>query len=262
MTASYSATNGRPAHLLALGLTPYARAEALQERLVTARQSDRIADTLILLEHTPVITLGRRADPAHIRAPPETLAREGIEVRRTERGGDVTYHGPGQIVGYPIVHLHALGLGASDYMHRLEDVVGAALADFGIASHRREGLIGVWVGPHKIAALGVRIKRGVAYHGWALNVRANMAHWAAILACGITDGGVTSMHLEMAAPPSVEAVGERLAHHFSRHFGLRLVPTELATLEAAAAPPIASPSTNAAPSCERPVHQPTTGAQV
>lgn len=237
MATARTSTNHRSANLLALGQTPYAEAAALQERLVLARQRGAIADTLILLEHPPVITLGRRADAAHILAPPEVLAREGIQVLRTERGGDVTYHGPGQIVGYPIVHLRERGLGSSDYMHGLEDVVAAALADFGLATHRREGLIGVWVGPNKIAALGVRIKRGVAYHGWALNVHANMAHWATILACGITDGGVTSMHLELAAPPPPEEVRARLAHHFAAHFCYRLAPVDLAALEAAAAAP-------------------------
>ncbi len=230
------------ANLLSLGLTPYAEAAALQERLVAARQQGRIGDTLILTEHPPVITLGRRADPAHILVPDEVLRREGIAVCPTERGGDVTYHGPGQVVGYPIVHLHQMGLGASDYMHRLEDVVVGALADFGLATHRRDGLIGVWVGPNKIAALGVRIKRGVAYHGWALNVHANMAHWATILACGITDGGVTSMHLEMSAPPPVEAVRERLVFHFGQRFGLDLIPTDRASLEAAADAVFAEPA--------------------
>jgi len=230
----------RTGYLLSLGTVPYREAEALQERLVLARQQDAIADTLILCEHPPVITLGRRADPAHILAPADVLCREGIAVCTTERGGDVTYHGPGQVVGYPIVHLHRLGLGASDYMHHLEDVVAEALADFGIATHRREGTIGVWVGSNKIAALGVRIKRGVAYHGWALNVHANMAHWATVLACGITDGGVTSMHLEMATPPTLKAVRERLVYRFAQRFGMALVRMDRATLEQEAAARTAS----------------------
>ena len=222
----------RDAYLLHLGRAPYGPTEALQERLVVARQAGVITDGLLLLEHPPVITLGRRADPAHILAPAEVLAREGIEVRRTERGGDVTYHGPGQLVGYPIVGLREMGLGSSGYMHTLEEGLIRALADFGLAARRREGVIGVWVGQNKIAALGVRIKRGVAYHGVALNVAANMRHWATILACGITDGGVTSMHLELPEAPSMGAVRDRLAHHLGRLLGLRLRPTTLAELEA------------------------------
>ena len=221
----------RAAYLLHLEHAPYGPTEALQERLVVARQAGAIPDGLLLLEHAPVITLGRRADSGHILAPPEVLAREGIEVRRTERGGDVTYHGPGQLVGYPIVGLRDLGLGASDYMHTLEEALIGALADFGLAAGRREGIIGVWVGRNKIAALGVRIKRGVAYHGVALNVRANMRHWATILACGITDGGVTSMHLEMPSAPTMAEVRERLAHHLGRVLGLRFRETTLEELD-------------------------------
>lgn len=222
----------RDAYLLHLDRAPYGPTEALQERLVAARQAEAIPDGVLLVEHTPVITLGRRGDRGHILAPPETLAQEGIAVCRTERGGDVTYHGPGQLVGYPIVDIRALGLGASDYMHALEAALMAALAEYGLGTRRREGIIGVWVGENKVAALGVRIKRGVAYHGFALNVAANMRHWATILACGITDGGVTSMHLELPAAPALDEVRERVTHHLGRLLGLRFAPTSLADLEA------------------------------
>lgn len=216
---------------LDLDVEPYRSAEALQRQLVDWRQCGLIDDVLILLEHSPVITLGRRADAGHILASPETLAAEGIEVCPTERGGDVTYHGPGQLVGYPIMHLPSYDLGASDYMHRLEDIIAATLAEYGIATHRREQIIGVWVGRNKIAALGVRIKRGVAFHGFALNVAPNMLHWSLIIPCGITDGGVTSMALELPQAPSMRAVRLSYARQFARAFDVELVPTTWAELE-------------------------------
>lgn len=214
-----------------LGIEPYGPALELQHRLVSLRQEGRIGDTLLLLEHAPVITLGRRADEGHILASPDLLAREGIEVRRVERGGDVTYHGPGQLVGYPIVHLPSLGLGASDYMHRLEDVLAAALAEWGVATHRREGVIGVWVGDNKIAALGVRIRKGVAYHGFALNVAPDTRHWATIIPCGITDGGVTSLARELGQAPPMAEVRARVVRHFGLLFGARMCESTLEALD-------------------------------
>lgn len=213
--------------LVQLGLEPYGPMQELQNRLAERRQQGLIGDLLLLLEHTPVITLGRRADPSHILVTPEVLAREGIEVHQTERGGDVTYHGPGQLVGYPILHLPSYNLGASDYMHRLEEVIIRALAGFGVATHRREGIIGVWVGENKIAALGVRIKRGVTLHGFALNINPDMRHWSFIIPCGITDGWVTSLAQELPQPPSMEEVRQRIAHHFAELFQVELVPTTL-----------------------------------
>ena len=209
----------RAVDVIHLGVEPYGSALELQHELVSLRQERRIGDTLLLLEHTPVITLGRRADEGHILAAPDLLAREGIEVRRVERGGDVTYHGPGQLVGYPIMHLPSLGLGASDYMHRLEDVLAATLADWGVATYRREGVIGVWAGENKIAALGARISKGVSYHGFALNVAPDMNHWATIIPCGITDGGVTSLALELGQSPPMADVRARVVHHFGVLFG-------------------------------------------
>ena len=214
-----------------LGIVPYGPTLELQHRLVSLRQEGRIGNTLLLLEHTPVITLGRRADESHILAPPDLLAREGIEVRRVERGGDVTYHGPGQLVGYPIVHLPSLGLGASDYMHRLEEVLATALAGWGVATHRREGVIGVWVAEAKIAALGVRISKGVTYHGFALNVAPDMRHWSTIVPCGITDGGVTSLAQEVGQAPSMAEVRSRVVRHFGALFGAQMHEVTLEALD-------------------------------
>ena len=225
----------RPIGVLDLGLMPYAKAHALQLALVAWRQEERIPDVLVLVEHQPVITLGRNANEGHILATPEALTREGISVVPVERGGDVTYHGPGQLVGYPIFRLADYGLGPSDYMHRLEDVIRGVLAAYGISTHRRDKSIGVWVGNNKIAALGVRIRRGVSFHGFALNVSSEMVHWSHIIPCGITDGGVTSMAAELPSVLSMAEVRRRVAAQVGRAFGRGIQPTTLEALHALAA---------------------------
>ena len=146
----------------------------------------------------------------------------------------MTYHGPGQLVGYPILRLHSYGLGASDYMHRLEEVIVRTLGDYGLVAHRRGRVIGVWVGDNKIACFGVRIKRAVTLHGFALNVAPNMRHWSSIIPCGITEGGVTSMAVELQRAPDLAARGalmsevhQRVASHFEELFDVELVPTTL-----------------------------------
>jgi len=203
---------------------------------VEARQAGEIPDVLLLLEHEPTITLGRRGDESNIFASEATLRREGITVRRAERGGDVTYHGPGQLVGYPIVHLPSHRLGASDYMHALEDVLMQVLDTYGVRTHRRQGIIGVWVGENKIAALGVRIRRGVTFHGLALNVCPEMRHWEHIVPCGITDGGVTSLARELASldpprrAPTLAEVGGRVALALAQRLQVSLAPSTLAEL--------------------------------
>jgi lipoate-protein ligase B len=220
----------RPVALLDLGTLPYDEAHALQLALVEARQTDQVADALLLLEHTPVITLGRRAEPGHILATEAELARLGVAVRPVERGGDVTYHGPGQLVGYPILRLADYGLGASDYMHLLEELLIRVCADLGLGAGRREEYIGVWIGHNKIAALGVRIRRGVTFHGFAFNVNPQMAHWDLIVPCGITDGGVTSLEMELGQAPPMDALRERVCHHFQALFGASLYPAEIVKL--------------------------------
>lgn len=210
-----------------LGVQAYQPTEALQRELVDWRQRGLIEDVLLLLEHEPVITLGRRADPHHILASADELKRQGIVVCQTERGGDVTYHGPGQLVAYPILSLPSLGLGPSDYMHRLEDVAAATVADFGLATQRRPGIIGVWLGDNKVAALGVRIKGGVCFHGLALNVDPVMAHWSNIIACGIADGGVTSLARELGYTPQMVQVRQRFINHFAKAFDIDMVESSI-----------------------------------
>lgn len=201
-----------------LGRLAYPEALELQHRVVAARQAGSLPDVLLLVEHDPVITLGRRADRSHVLAPGEALAQAGIAVHRVERGGDVTYHGPGQLVGYPILRLEEHGLGAADYMHRLEDVLLAVLADFGLEGSRRKRVIGVWLGRDKVAALGARIERGVSYHGFALNVSTDLRHFGLIVPCGITDGGVTSMQRVLGRSVAWEAVKRRVRERFAEFF--------------------------------------------
>jgi len=221
----------RLCRLIHLGIEPYGPMQALQNELVRWRQQGRVGDTLLLLEHTPVITLGRRADEAHILSSLEVLANEGIKVHQSERGGDVTYHGPGQLIGYPILRLRNHHIGASDYMHRLEEVIVRTLADYDLVAHRRQRTIGVWVGENKIAAFGVRIKRGVTMHGFALNVSPKMEHWSHIVPCGITDGGVTSMAVELGFAPRMWDVRDLVVQHMEDLFNLELVSTTLGQLQ-------------------------------
>ncbi|MGQ9492952.1 MAG: lipoyl(octanoyl) transferase LipB [Anaerolineae bacterium] len=216
--------------VLNLSLEPYERVWELQHRLVKARQEGDIDDILILLEHEPVITLGRTGDASHILASADELRKAGIAVYRVERGGDVTYHGPGQLVGYPILSLEAHHLGVSDYMHALEDVLIRTLRDFGLSAYRRPGIIGVWVGERKIAALGARVERGVTYHGFALNVAPNLEHFALIVPCGLMDTSVTSMQRELGKAVEMRLVRERLMRNFGQTFAVSMEEVTFAQL--------------------------------
>jgi lipoyl(octanoyl) transferase len=178
-----------------LGQVPYADALELQKRLVEQRKAGAIPDQLLLLEHPPVITLGVRTrnDRSNIVAAAHELARQGVEVFESGRGGDVTYHGPGQLVGYPILDLQPDRRDVHRYVRDLEEVLIRAAGTFGIDSQRSPGLTGTWVGERKLAAIGVRIARWVTSHGFALNVSTNLAHFDLIVPCGIADKGVTSI---------------------------------------------------------------------
>jgi len=182
-----------------LGVVPYDEAVELQRQLVEDRRAGRIGDTLLLLEHPPVITLGvkTRGASTHIVASSEQLAAEGVTVHETGRGGDVTYHGPGQLVGYPIFDLRPDRCDVHQYVRDLETVLIHAVAEFGVTAGRVKGLTGVWVGPEgreeKLAAIGVRISRWITSHGFALNVGTDLRHFGLIVPCGITDRGVTSL---------------------------------------------------------------------
>lgn len=208
--------------LLDLGLEPYSQALELQHRLVTVRREGRIGDVLILLEHPPVITLGRRGDEGNIVASRELLARLGIEVHRVERGGDVTYHGPGQLVGYPILDLRGHRQDVGWYMHSLEEVLIRALSDFGVEASRLEGRIGVWIGDKNIAALGARIEEWITYHGFALNVSPALYHFDFIIPCSLKEFGVTSMEAVLGEAPEMSEVRQSVVQRFGEVFGVEM----------------------------------------
>ena len=182
-----------PCWLLDLGLVDYAVAWELQRRAVAARIADEIPDTLILVEHPHVYTLGRSGRAENVLVDEAALTAAGTQLFWVDRGGDVTYHGPGQLVGYPIVHLARLGKDTHQHLRRIEETLIRALADFGLAGRRDPEYTGVWVGSEKIAAIGVRVSRWVTSHGFALNVDPDLRYFANIVPCGIRQRGVTSL---------------------------------------------------------------------
>jgi lipoyl(octanoyl) transferase len=210
-----------------LGTVAYGDALELQKRLVEQRKAGEIPDQLLLLEHPPVITLGvkTRDDRSHVVATPETLDHEGVEVFASGRGGDVTYHGPGQLVGYPILDLRPDRCDVHRYVRDLEEVLIRAVAAFGIVSHRLPGLTGTWVGHEKLAAIGVRIARWVTSHGFALNVSTNLAHFGLIVPCGLADKGVTSLDKLSGRPLAMNDVEDAVVEAFSLVFDRRIAET-------------------------------------
>jgi lipoyl(octanoyl) transferase len=252
--------------LFQLGTVDYATGLRLQQQLVDLRKADKIGDTLLLLEHSPVITLGRNARAANIVASPELLAQRGVELFECDRGGDVTFHGPGQIVGYPIFDLRGFAapdgkrktLGAVEFVRRLEEVLIRTCADFAIPTKRVLGLTGVWTNsgpanPHvgttasavrlseakptqgeaseaKLAAIGVHISRFVTSHGFALNVNTDLSYFNLIIPCGITSRPVTSMQQELGKPLDLNAVAESISRNFGTVFSSQMLWVD--TLEA------------------------------
>ena len=212
-----------------LGRVDYRAAWARQRRLAAARAAGEIPDQLLLVEHPPVLTLGRRVEAIHVRAPAELLAARAIEVIRVERGGDVTYHGPGQLVAYPIVHLGDRGVLVRPFVRALEAAMSAVCATYGVAAGRRDGYPGCWCdpeapAPRKIGALGVRVERGVTYHGIALNVTTDLADFELIDPCGMPGVTSTSIAVEAGWPsgsPTTESVREA-AERFAEAFRLAL----------------------------------------
>jgi lipoyl(octanoyl) transferase len=216
----------RPLQVRRLGLVQYGEALELQARLVEARKADRVPDQLLLLEHPPVITLGVKAKSGttNLLATPAALAARGVEVFETGRGGDITYHGPGQLVGYPIISLKPDRCDVHQYVRDLEEVLIRAAASFGVTAARVEGLTGIWVGSTKLAAIGVRIARWVTSHGFAFNVSTDLSHFDLIVPCGIRDKGVTSLERLLGRRvPMAEVEGVVIAA-FLAVFGRREVP--------------------------------------
>jgi lipoyl(octanoyl) transferase len=214
-----------------LGRMPYREAWARQRNTVEGRADDRVPDTLLLVEHEPVLTLGRHAAEAHVVASPAELERRGIEVIRVERGGEVTYHGPGQLVAYPVVRLRDRGVLLRPFVRALENAMSDVAASFGLEAGQRPGYPGVWVAadgprPRKLGALGLRLERGITYHGVALNITTRLADFELIDPCGMAGLDVTSVARELGwegreAQPSTDSV-EEAAHRFSEAFARRL----------------------------------------
>ena len=204
----------RKIDILNLGFKPYKEVWDLQKELVEKRRNGQINDTLILVEHEPVYTLGKNADENHILQ----HSPQDVKPYHIERGGDVTFHGPGQLVGYPILDLHNYKKSISWYMRSLEQLIIDTLAEYGITAERKVGLTGVWVGDEKIAALGVRVTRWVTMHGFALNVTPDLIYYSSIIPCGIFEYGVTSMAKLVTNEITVNSVKRVLTKMFMNQF--------------------------------------------
>ena len=201
-----------------LGHAKYLEILDLQRLLVELRQGNLVPDTLLLVEHEPVITLGRRGNTANILSSPEELSLQGLQIHQVERGGDVTYHGPGQLVGYPIIHLTRREISIRTYVHMLEETIILTLDDFDISAGREPQHRGVWVEDLKVAALGVAIKRWVSFHGFALNVSPNLNHYCHINPCSLGQAQVTSMVSLLGEPVSMAEVTKKLLSNFVKLF--------------------------------------------
>ena len=208
-----------------LGRLPYAEASEMQRALVEERRAGNIPDLLLLLEHPHVITLGVKVDAArsHLLATPEVLASRQVEVHESGRGGDITYHGPGQIVGYPILDLRPDRCDVHRYVRDLEEVMMRTAADFGIRTGRIGGLTGAWVGADKLGAIGVRISRWITSHGFAFNVTTDLDFFNLIVPCGIATGGVTSLSRAAGRRVSMAEAEASIARHFGDVFDRHVV---------------------------------------
>ena len=227
--------------VVSIGRVGYDEALRLQRQLVELRHEGRIGNTLLLLEHPPVLTLGRNSDRSNILADEALLARRGVTVHEINRGGDVTYHGPGQLVGYPIVDLRSFvpRMGVVDYVRQLEEVLIRVAGEYGVPAQRIAGRTGVWtiaggsIAEKKMAAIGVHVSRGITSHGFALNVTTDLRDFELIVPCGIADRAVTSLADEAEGPVVTEAVSHAVARQFGRVFGHQVLWLEgLADLDA------------------------------
>jgi lipoyl(octanoyl) transferase len=216
-----------------LGLVDYAAALEVQRERVAQRKAGTIPDTLLLLEHPHVYTLGRNARQENMLVSAEWLASRGVQVFQTDRGGDVTYHGPGQLVGYPILDLTQHRRDISWYMRSLEEVFIRTAQDYGIEAGRSEGAAGVWVGDDKLAAMGVHLSRWVTSHGFALNVNTDLRFFEWIVPCGLHGKGVTSLAKLLGRQVEMEEVAARVVEHFGAVFGLEMRTVEESKVEAA-----------------------------
>lgn len=224
-TAETSSTAPRTTRWTWLGAVPYIPTKALQESLREDLRFERGEEHFLLLEHDPpVFTVGRNATTNDVVASKEWLEENGVEVHETNRGGQVTYHGPGQLVGYPILNLNPDRRDVRRYVHDLQEVLLRTLADFNVTAQRREGkdFIGIWVGEEKIASIGVHLSRWITIHGFALNVHTNLNHFGGIVACGLPQVQMTSIERLLGTAPPVAVVAARAAHHLGQVFDREL----------------------------------------
>ena len=222
--------NPSPCQIIRLGTVEYHRAWELQVELAAKVHDGAQPNTLLLLEHSPVYTKGRLSKPEHILLSDEELRQKGIGVYEADRGGQVTFHGPGQLVAYPVVDLREWG-GPVKYVRTLERIIVDSLADFKITAETIDGITGVWVDGAKIAAIGVKISRGVAYHGFAINVTTDLSYYSHIVPCGIADRPVTSMAEVLGEDVDMGMAQYSLAYQFGIGMGFRMVEAELEPIQ-------------------------------
>jgi lipoyl(octanoyl) transferase len=216
-----------------MGLRPYQEALALQKRLEAARQDERVPDVLVLLEHPPTYTRGRRSTPDELPMGEDWYRAQGIEVFDTDRGGRVTYHGPGQLVGYPVVSLRPYGDDVHEYIRRMERLVVSVLAAYGVGAGTIEGLTGVWTAePRKIASIGIHVSRGVTTHGFAINVNNDLQPFEWVVPCGIDHCRMTSVAGELGHELDMTEFGDRVCAEFGRIYGRVPEPVKTEHLEA------------------------------
>ena len=222
---------GRAGWLLDLGIVDYDEALELQLRCERARKQGLIADTLILLEHEPVYTMGRGTDPKNLLLDSAELDKRGIKLREIRRGGDITFHGPGQLIGYPIIDLQRHGKDVHLYLRKLETAIKAMLKAYHIEGYTVEGMTGVWCGGGKVAAIGVGVSRWVTTHGFALNVNTELDYFGGIIACGLNGKQATSMQAQLQREVDMDEVRAKLASEFASEFDLEMKNIDLSALE-------------------------------
>ncbi len=211
-------------HILHLGKTKYAETWELQKKIFSARMENKIDDVILLTEHEPVYTLGKAANENHLLANDEELQKKGIEVFHIDRGGDITFHGPGQFVGYPILDLSHYEKDSHKYLRKLEEVLIHTLREYNIEATRDTDYTGVWVGSEKIAAIGVKISRWFTMHGFALNVNTDLSYFDRIIPCGIFHKGVTSLQKILQKEISLQEVETHIIHHIKKIFSVEITP--------------------------------------
>ena len=225
------AGHAKTCQVCSLGVVPYQEAWDLQRQLVGERKAGTIRDTALFLEHPSVITLGRNARPEHLLTAPEALGRLGIDLAETDRGGDVTFHGPGQLMGYLILDLSLIRKDVVWYVRTLEEVLIRTAGEFGISAERRQGMPGVWVGEAKVAALGVHLSRWVTSHGFALNLETDLSFFRHIVPCGIAGAPVTSFGRLLNRPVDRFEVERKLTRHLGELLGLRMIEEQAGSRE-------------------------------